>query len=82
MRRTALLATLLIALPAAMAAQARTYTRADTLRGSIGPGRAWWDAAFYDLHVKVSPADSSISGWNGITYRVPPAACRPADPDA
>jgi aminopeptidase N len=29
----------------------------------------WWDATFYDLHVAVSPADSSIHGWNAITYR-------------
>jgi aminopeptidase N len=69
MRRIALLACLL--LPAAAAAQdTARFTRADTLRGSIGPGRAWWDAAFYDLHVRVNPADSSINGWNGITYRV------------
>jgi aminopeptidase N len=47
-----------------------TFTRADTLRGSNTPQRAWWDVTFYDLHVRVSPADSSISGWNGITYRV------------
>jgi aminopeptidase N len=47
----------------------RTFTHADTLRGSNGPGRAWWDATFYDLHVAVSPADSSIHGWNAITYR-------------
>src|SRR2546427_953446 len=46
------------------------YTHADTLRGSNGPARAWWDVQFYDLHVRVNPADSSISGWNGITYRV------------
>ena len=45
-------------------------TRADSLRGSNGPARSWWDAAFYDLHVSVSPADSSIRGWNAITYRV------------
>jgi len=51
-------------------AQDTTFTHADTLRGADGPGRAWWDAAFYDLHVRVSPADSSIRGWNGITYRV------------
>jgi len=25
---------------------------------------------FYDLHTRVNPRDSSISGWNGITYRV------------
>ena len=45
-------------------------THADTLRGSNGPGRAWWDVAFYDLHVRVEPRDSSIVGWNGIVYRV------------
>lgn len=46
------------------------FTHADTLRGSNSPQRAWWDATFYDLHVKVNPSDSSISGRNGITYRV------------
>jgi aminopeptidase N len=46
------------------------FTHADTLRGSITPERAWWDVTFYDLHVAVSPEDSSIRGWNGITYRV------------
>jgi aminopeptidase N len=45
-------------------------TRADSLRGSITPERAWWDAAFYDLHVRISPRDSSIAGYNAITYRV------------
>jgi aminopeptidase N len=45
-------------------------TRADTLRGSNGPQRSWWDAAFYDLHVAVNPSDSSVRGYNGITYRV------------
>src|SRR5438046_10011357 len=56
-----------------VAAQAgRSFTRADTLRGSFTtPGRAWWDVVFYDLHVAVNPNDSSISGYNGITYRVP-----------
>jgi aminopeptidase N len=46
------------------------FTHADTIRGSNTPQRAWWDAAFYDLHVKVNPADSSIAGYNAITYRV------------
>lgn len=68
MRRTALLAALLLAAPAA--AQDGQFTRADSLRGSIGPGRAWWDATFYDLHVRISPSDSTISGHTGITYRV------------
>src|SRR5687768_9387837 len=52
-------------------AQAPTYTRADTLRGSwTTPGRAWWDVAFYDLQVKVNPAESTLRGHNAITYRV------------
>ena len=47
------------------------YTRADTLRGDwTTPGRAWWDVAFYDLHIAIDPPDSAISGHNGITYRV------------
>ena len=46
-------------------------TRADTLRGSFTtPERSWWDVTFYDLHVSISPRDSSIAGYNGITYRV------------
>jgi len=51
-------------------ARPRVFTHADTLRGSNGAGRSWWDAAFYDLHVSVNPADSSIRGYNAITYRV------------
>ncbi|HEX5971858.1 MAG TPA: M1 family metallopeptidase [Gemmatimonadaceae bacterium] len=62
---------LLLVTPAGATAQERhTYTHADTLRGSIGPARAWWDVSFYDLHVRVNPADSSISGMNRISYRV------------
>lgn len=61
----------IVATAAAVTAQgSRQPTRADSLRGGNGPGRAWWDATFYDLHVKVSLRDSSISGRNGITYRV------------
>ena len=56
----------------------RTFTHADTLRGANTPQRSWWDVAFYDLHVTVHPADSTIAGYNGITYRV----LRPAPGDA
>jgi aminopeptidase N len=49
---------------------ARVFTHADTLRGSNTPWRNWWDVTYYNLHVKINPADSSISGYNGITYRV------------
>ncbi|NOT07272.1 MAG: M1 family metallopeptidase [Gemmatimonadales bacterium] len=63
---------LLAALAGAASAQTpRSYTRADTLRGSFtSPARAWWDVMFYDLRVAIHPADSSIRGRNGITYRV------------
>jgi aminopeptidase N len=43
---------------------------ADSLRGQNGPARAWWDVAFYDLRVKVSPSDSTISGVSHISYRI------------
>ena len=46
------------------------FTHADTIRGSNTPQRAWSDVVFYDLHVKVNAADSSIRGYNAITYRV------------
>src|SRR5689334_8346904 len=48
----------------------KVFSHADTLRGSNGPARAWWDAQFYDLHVTVNPEYSTIGGWNAITYRV------------
>lgn len=54
----------------ALAQQPATFSRADTLRGSNGPGRAWWDATYYDLRVSIHPGDSSIRGSNAITYRV------------
>ncbi|MGK7369865.1 MAG: M1 family metallopeptidase [Candidatus Halalkalibacterium sp. M3_1C_030] len=46
------------------------FSRADSLRGSITPERVWWDVTFYDLNVNIFPEDSTISGYNHITYRV------------
>jgi len=69
MRTAAVLLACLLSLP--VAAQERAApTRADTLRGSITPQRAWWDVTFYDLHVRVDPATRSIRGSNATTYRV------------
>ncbi|MEO7474859.1 MAG: M1 family metallopeptidase, partial [Gemmatimonadales bacterium] len=74
MRSCRLLAPLVLSLtalaPVVSSAQQPSFTHADTLRGSITPERAWWDVTFYDLHVKLDPADSTVRGWNGITYRV------------
>ena len=61
-----------LALPVAVAhpQDSTRFTHSDSLRGNNGPARAWWDVSFYDLHVSVNPADSSIRGRNGIVYRV------------
>jgi aminopeptidase N len=47
-----------------------SYTRQDSLRGSITPERVWWDLKYYDLYVAVNPDDKFISGTNTITYEV------------
>ena len=60
---------LVSALVAISGAQAQQqFTQQDTLRGSIGPGRIWWDVISYDLNVKIDPAQKTISGSNTITY--------------
>ena len=43
-------------------------TRADSLRGAYGPYRANNDLLFYDLDVRVDPADKYISGRNTIRF--------------
>ncbi len=45
------------------------FSHADTLRGSNGPARAWWDVLKYNLHVKFNIKDSSINGYNIIQYK-------------
>ncbi len=57
-------------LPQYQAPVHKTFTRQDTLRGSITPERAWWDLTYYHLDIAVNPADSSIYGTNTVTYRV------------
>ena len=66
----AAIALMLVAPGTARAQTQKPFTHADTIRGSNTPERAWWDATYYDLHVRINPADSSISGYNAITYRV------------
>jgi aminopeptidase N len=46
------------------------FTHADTLRGTYGPSRDWWEVLKYDLHVKFNIADSTISGYNIIDFKV------------
>lgn len=47
-----------------------SFTKQDTLRGSITPEREWWDLNFYNLKVEVQPDDKFISGSNTISYKV------------
>lgn len=55
---------------AKFSAQKPVYTHADSLKGSVGKARAWWDVLHYDLHTSFNATDSSISGYNRITYKV------------
>jgi aminopeptidase N len=46
------------------------YTHADTLRGSNGRGRAWWDIQHYDLDVHFDTLNKSIRGRVTISFNV------------
>ena len=67
LRKLPLLLPLLL-LPLLLPAQ--SFTRADTLRGSITPERAWWDLTYYHLFVKVLPETQSIEGRVEVQYTV------------
>lgn len=47
----------------------RTFTHADTLRGSIGPGRVWWNVEHYAVSVTPDFLSRSILGITEITFR-------------
>ncbi len=47
---------------------ARTYTRADTLRGSNGPDRAWWNVTYYDVSVRPDLSARRITGVTAIAF--------------
>lgn len=46
------------------------FTRQDTLRGSNGRGRSWWDVQKYELSVAVNTTDKNIDGSNKITAKI------------
>ena len=45
------------------------FTRADVLRGSVTPERAWWDLQHYALSLEVFPETKSLKGSNTITFK-------------
>lgn len=50
--------------------EVKTYTHADTLRGSITPQRIWWDVIKYDITIKPDYESKTTEGKNTITYKV------------
>jgi aminopeptidase N len=59
-----------VTLQAQITSQRETYTRADTLRGSIGPARAWWDATWYAIDVTPDYSAKRIRGSVTMDFRV------------
>lgn len=51
-------------------AQTYQYTRQDTLRGTLSPERTCYDVKYYDLNLKISPAEKTVNGYNEIRYQV------------
>ncbi len=52
-----------------ISAQTNLYTHADTLIGSISDARKCWDLTHYDLHVTFNEKDSSVFGYNLISFK-------------
>jgi aminopeptidase N len=49
--------------------QKKKFNRQDSLRGSIGPERAWWDVTRYDISVTPDYKSKSIQGKVVISFR-------------
>ncbi len=49
-------------------AQATTFSRADTLRGTLSPLRTCYDVRYYHLDIRIDPSAKSISGSNRIFF--------------
>ena len=73
MRHFILLSFLILAngvLQAQNLSQTPSFTRLDSLKGSITPERAWWDLQHYHLQVEVNPNTQTIAGQNTVQYKV------------
>jgi aminopeptidase N len=74
MKRLFLFTSLAIGCTTASLAQApsepQKFTRADTLRGSISPQRAWWDVLHYAISVQPQFEAKTLAGTNTITFKV------------
>jgi aminopeptidase N len=52
------------------AQQAKAFTRADSLRGTVNEERSWWDVQRYDLSVRPDYPSKTITATSVITYKV------------
>ncbi len=50
--------------------QSKAYTYKDTLRGTIGPERSWWDVQHYAIYVEPDYASKTIKGKVDIRFKV------------
>jgi aminopeptidase N len=47
-----------------------TFTHQDTLRGTVGPQRSWWDVLHYDITVTPDYNSKTIKGKTTIEYKI------------
>lgn len=57
-------------LKAQLNSQAKSYTRADTLRGSLNEARNWWDVQHYAVYVEPDYDNKTIKGKVDIRFKV------------
>ena len=50
--------------------QAKSYTRADTLRGSLNEARNWWDVQHYAVDIEPDYQNKTIKGKVDIRFKV------------
>lgn len=50
--------------------QSKEYTYKDTLRGSIGPERNWWDVQHYTVYIKPDFTQKRLEGKVDIRFKV------------
>jgi len=55
---------------AQLGVEQKTFTRADTLRGSINGDRAWWDVSWYGIEISPDYLSRSLSGTVTIQFKV------------
>lgn len=55
-----------------------TASRQDSLKGSVGPERDWWNILHYDLVLELDQTTRTIAGYNTITYEVSSPKPHPA----